>query len=233
MRESGVKWIALGVESIDQKVRQEIYKGSYKEVDIREVISDISNAGISTIANYIFGLPDDDYDTMNRTLDAALELNTEMANMYCATALPGSPLYYDAVKQNIDLPKSFDAWSFHSYDSLPLPTKHLSAAEVLRFRDRAWQIMYCVGTLSTFFHPVFNTVSFRFELIFFRMRVVSTNILKIHSLSITSFFRNDQTISCFFSFTNTLKTKHQHSYLNLRSFSNKVLISFPLHITCS
>jgi radical SAM superfamily enzyme YgiQ (UPF0313 family) len=142
MRESGVKWIALGVESIDQKVRQEIYKGSYKEVDIREVISDISNAGISTIANYIFGLPDDDYDTMNRTLDAALELNTEMANMYCATALPGSPLYYDAVKQNIDLPKSFDAWSFHSYDSLPLPTKHLSAAEVLRFRDRAWQMYF-------------------------------------------------------------------------------------------
>jgi hypothetical protein len=48
-------------------------------------------------------------------------------------------LYYQAIKQGWPLPSTFEAWSFFSYDCQPLPTKHLSAADVLRFRDRAWE----------------------------------------------------------------------------------------------
>jgi hypothetical protein len=43
-----------------------------------------------------------------------------------------------AMENKWDLPKTFSAWSFLSYDCLPLPTKYLSAAEVLKFRDEAW-----------------------------------------------------------------------------------------------
>ncbi len=139
---AGVKWLALGIEAADQKIRKEITKGTYEEVDIRDVVRQIQGAGISVISNYIFGLPDDTYDSMNMTLDLALELNTEMANMYPCFALPGSPLYYTAQQRNWELPKTFEAWSFHSYDAIPLPTKHLSAAEVLRFRDRAWDTYF-------------------------------------------------------------------------------------------
>lgn len=139
---AGVKWLALGIEAADQKIRKEITKGTYEEVDIREIVKQIADSGISTISNYIFGLPDDDYNSMNATLDLALELNTEMANMYPCFALPGSPLYYQAGQKGWALPQTFEAWSFHSYECLPLPTKHLSAAEVLRFRDRAWDMYF-------------------------------------------------------------------------------------------
>lgn len=142
LKKAGINWVALGIETSDQKVRQEITKGSYKEVKIGEVIKDIESAGMYTIANYIFGLPDDDYANMNKTLDSAIELNTETANFYPCFALPGSPLYYDAKRAGWDLPKTFEEWSFHSYECLPLPTKYLSAAEVLRFRDRAWQMYF-------------------------------------------------------------------------------------------
>jgi anaerobic magnesium-protoporphyrin IX monomethyl ester cyclase len=37
------------------------------------------------------------------------------------------------------LPESWSGYSQHSVDTLPLPTNYLSAAEVLRFRDRAFQ----------------------------------------------------------------------------------------------
>lgn len=139
LRKAGIYWLALGVESIDQKIRQEITKGSYREVDICEVIKDIEDAGMYTIANYIFGLPDDTYDSMNRTLDTAIELNTETVNMYPCFALPGSPLYYQAKQNGWELPSTFEAWSFHSYEALPLPTRHLTAAQVLQFRDEAWK----------------------------------------------------------------------------------------------
>ena len=76
---------------------------------------------------------------MQQTLDLALELNTEMANMYPCQALPGSPLYYLARTNGWALPDSPAGYGFLSYESQPMPTRHCSAAEVLRFRDEAWQ----------------------------------------------------------------------------------------------
>ena len=39
----------------------------------------------------------------------------------------------------ISLPNTYEGYSFHSYDTLPLPTDTLSAAEVLMFRDKAFE----------------------------------------------------------------------------------------------
>jgi coproporphyrinogen III oxidase-like Fe-S oxidoreductase len=94
------------------------------------------------IANYIFGFPDDTIETMQQTLDLALELNTETANMYPCQALPGSPLYYTAKQNGWKLPDDYAGFAFLSYESQPLPTRHLSAAEVLHFRDNAWRTYF-------------------------------------------------------------------------------------------
>jgi radical SAM superfamily enzyme YgiQ (UPF0313 family) len=75
---------------------------------------------------------------MRQTLRLALDLNTEHANFYPCQALPGSPLYFAAKNEGWELPRSFEEYAFLSYESRPLPTKFLSAAEVLRFRDEAW-----------------------------------------------------------------------------------------------
>jgi anaerobic magnesium-protoporphyrin IX monomethyl ester cyclase len=141
-KKAGVNWLALGVEAGNQLVRQEVSKGSFKEVNIREVCKTISDADINIISNYIFGFPEDNHETMQQTLDLALELNTEMANMYPCQALPGSPLYHTARQNGWDLPSSYEAFAFLSYESEPMRTKYLSAAEVLKFRDEAWQTYF-------------------------------------------------------------------------------------------
>lgn len=141
-KRAGVNWLALGVEAGNQLVRQEVSKGSFKEVNIREVCETVSDSGINIISNYIFGFPEDNLDTMKQTLDLAIELNTEMANMYPCQALPGSPMYHAALKNGWDLPKNYEGYAFLSYESSPLPTKHISAAEVLKFRDEAWQTYF-------------------------------------------------------------------------------------------
>ena len=138
-RKAGMNWLALGVEAANQTIRHEVSKGSFAEVNIRQVCRQIRESGLSVISNYIFGFPDDTRETMQQTLDLALELNTEMANMYPCQALPGSPLYWTARQKGWPLPDSYGGYGFLSYESQPLPTKHLSAAEVLRFRDEAWQ----------------------------------------------------------------------------------------------
>jgi radical SAM superfamily enzyme YgiQ (UPF0313 family) len=138
-KKAGFNWLALGIEAGNQTVRQEVSKGSFKEINIRQICKTISDAGIHVGANYIFGFPDDTLSTMQETLDLALDLNTELANMYPCQALPGSPIYQTAKKNGWALPTSYEAYAFLSYECTPLPTKHLSAAEVLRFRDEAWQ----------------------------------------------------------------------------------------------
>jgi radical SAM superfamily enzyme YgiQ (UPF0313 family) len=138
-RNAGVNWLALGVEAGNQVVRQEVSKGSFKDVNIRSVCDMIRNSGINIIANYIFGFPDDTMETMRETLDLALELNTEMANMYPCQALPGSPIFRTAQKNGWELPETYEGYAFLSYESQPLPTKHVSAADVLKFRDEGWQ----------------------------------------------------------------------------------------------
>lgn len=141
-RKAGMNWLALGIEAGNQKVRQEVSKGSFKEVNIRDVCSSVRAAGMNVISNYIYGFPDDNHETMRETLDLALELNTEMANMYPCQALPGSPMYHSAKRNGWKLPDSYAGYAFLSYDSEPLPTKYLSAAEVLKFRDEAWQTYF-------------------------------------------------------------------------------------------
>jgi radical SAM superfamily enzyme YgiQ (UPF0313 family) len=141
-KKAGVNWLALGIEAGNQMVRQEVSKGSFREVNIREICKTIRGSDINVISNYIFGFPEDNHETMQETLDLALELNTEMANMYPCQALPGSPLYHTAEANGWELPDSFEAFAFLSYESRPLRTKYLSAAEVLKFRDQAWQAYF-------------------------------------------------------------------------------------------
>lgn len=57
MRKAGIKWLALGIESADDKVRDGANK-SLKQSDIVDIVRDIQDADISVIGNFIFGLPD-------------------------------------------------------------------------------------------------------------------------------------------------------------------------------
>lgn len=141
-RSAGVNWLALGVEAGNQTVRQEVSKGSFKEISIKDICREVRDADINVISNYIFGFPHDTNETMQETLDLALELNTEMVNMYPCQALPGSPIYYEALRKGWELPSTYAGFGFLSYEALPLPTNTLSAAEVLKFRDDAWNTYF-------------------------------------------------------------------------------------------
>jgi radical SAM superfamily enzyme YgiQ (UPF0313 family) len=138
LQKAGFRWLALGIESGSKMVRDGVEKGRFGSVDIIATVRKIQDAGINVIGNYIFGLPDDTHESMQETLDLALEANCEFANFYCAMAYPGSKLYNMALEKNWELPSSWIGYSQHSYECLPLRTEVLSAAEVLKFRDEAF-----------------------------------------------------------------------------------------------
>ncbi len=141
LKRAGFNWLALGIEAADEHVLSDANK-RYAVSEVYDTVRRIKAAGINIIGNYIFGLPEDTAETMRRTLDLALDLNCEFANFYSAMAYPGSPLYEQAARLGWQLPEKWSGYSQHAVDTLPLPTKHLSAADVLRFRDRAFNVYY-------------------------------------------------------------------------------------------
>ncbi|MBI2026266.1 MAG: cobalamin B12-binding domain-containing protein [Deltaproteobacteria bacterium] len=142
MRKAGVRWLCLGIESKSKYVRDGVEKGRYTHDNIYQTVRKIQNSGINVLGNYIFGLPDDTYESMQDNLDMALELNCEWANFYCAMAYPGSKLYSLAIAQGWQLPRNWHDFSQHSIEMLPLPTQALSAGEIISFRDQAWDIYF-------------------------------------------------------------------------------------------
>ena len=141
LKRAGFNWLGLGIESGSVHVRD----GSLKAIDeenIFETVEQIKQADINIGANYIFGLPDDDFDSMQQTLDLALSLNTELCNFYSAMAYPGSPLHKMAREKNIMLPESpggpgWIGYSQHAYETFPLKNDQLSISDIIQFRDDA------------------------------------------------------------------------------------------------
>lgn len=134
LRKAGIRWLALGIESASNTVRDGAEK-SFGDKDISQVVKSIQRAGIKVIGNFIFGLPEDTFGTMCDTLDLAFDLQCDFVNFYSAMAYPGSGLFAGA--SQADLPVSWSGYSQHSYDCKPLSSKNLTSPEILQFRDYA------------------------------------------------------------------------------------------------
>jgi radical SAM superfamily enzyme YgiQ (UPF0313 family) len=138
LEKAGVKWLGLGIENPNNELRKEIHKEGFQDVKVLDLINNIRDAGINVGGNYIFGLPYDTKESMEATLQFAIDNPTEMANFYSAMAYPGSPLYNQARLFGQELPTTYSGFSQHSYDTLNLGNSHVSSSEILAFRDKAW-----------------------------------------------------------------------------------------------
>lgn len=142
LKKAGVNWIAYGFESIHQNMVTDQRKGS-KVDQYEKVIKWTKEAGISIIADFIAGFWEDNYETLEATYDFMCRMNFEFINLYPLFAYPGTPLYDRYLKDGIiEEPKSWKEYSLYGYECKPCKTKHLTAAEVLWWRDMKYVAYY-------------------------------------------------------------------------------------------
>jgi len=92
LKQAGLKRLAFGVETGDPA----ILKSIDKKVDhdtIRQAFRNAEEAGLETIAFLILGLPGETHETMQRTIDFAIELDPLIANFSMMTPYPGTQVY--------------------------------------------------------------------------------------------------------------------------------------------
>lgn len=141
MKEAGINWIAIGFESANSILRKNVSK-RYSQDKIRDTVKMIKDVGINIIANFIFGLPGENIETMQNSLNLAKELNCEYINFYVLLPYPGSQLFEDAMNNNVRLPERWEYYSQYSKNIIPMDTKYLTGQQVLEFRDKIFQEYY-------------------------------------------------------------------------------------------
>ncbi len=142
LKKAGFHWLKLGIETGSRHIRANVGKDSYDIDAVRNAVAKAHRVGIDFCANFMFGLPGDDYISMQDTLNLAIELMPAFPSFFCTMAIPGSNLYEEARKKGIDLPETWLGYASQGYNFKPLPTEHLTAAQVLEFRDYAFDTYF-------------------------------------------------------------------------------------------
>jgi anaerobic magnesium-protoporphyrin IX monomethyl ester cyclase len=111
LKKAGLKRTAFGVETGDP----EIMKTIDKKIDmatIREAFANAKAVGLETIGFFIIGLPGETRESMQRTIDFAIELDPVIANFSMMTPYPGTKVYEIVKRQGRFLINDWEDYVF-------------------------------------------------------------------------------------------------------------------------
>jgi radical SAM superfamily enzyme YgiQ (UPF0313 family) len=100
LKKAGCTLLSIGIESGSQEVLLKM--GKKTDLDgIRETFRILRKAGLRTFAYYIIGLPWDTRETVEETIRLAIELDSDYANFFTATAFPGTRFFEYALENGL------------------------------------------------------------------------------------------------------------------------------------
>jgi anaerobic magnesium-protoporphyrin IX monomethyl ester cyclase len=100
LKRSGCWMLALGIESESDDVRKDMVKRLERQ-KIQAAFRNMRDAGIRSFAFFIFGYPGETRQSMDQTIDYAIELDPDFANFYPAVPYPGTALYDKCVRESL------------------------------------------------------------------------------------------------------------------------------------
>lgn len=133
MKASGCHTIIIGIESGDLKSLQEYSRYMKKDI-LSNLISHANKLGIDICGDFILGLPHDDKDSIEKTIEFSQALNIDYASFNIATPLAGSSIRKLAIESGkMQEEDQFDSLG----NSNALSVCKLSEKEILKLRNKA------------------------------------------------------------------------------------------------
>ena len=137
MGQAGCKWISWGIESGSEEVLRRAQKGIKLE-QVQRALRWSREAGIRNWGYFIIGLPGETEETIQETIRFAKRLPLDLVLFHIAAPYPGSPLFFDVVKEGWFPPGT--RWEQVDMDrSTVLDYPHLRAEELERWARRAFR----------------------------------------------------------------------------------------------
>ena len=136
LKKAGCWMLALGVETESEDVRKDMVKRLERK-KIETAFKNMRDAGIKSFAFFIFGYPGETLQTMEQTVQYAIDLDPDFANFYPAVPYPGTALFDKVVRDGL-LPPGADAdWSKMEYSYYLLKGNGLDEPAVMSAIQRA------------------------------------------------------------------------------------------------
>lgn len=142
MKEAGCRLLCVGFESGEQRVLDNIKKKITLE-QIRRFVEDARRVGILIHGCFMVGNPGDTWETLNKTLELAKELNPDTAQFFPLMVYPGTEAYEWAVSKGYLNAESYSQWlTPRGLHNCVLSRPGLTAEELVDFCDRARRSYY-------------------------------------------------------------------------------------------
>lgn len=138
MYKSGCRLVSIGVESGSQYILDKI--GKKITIDqVRDTVKAFKKAKIKIYNYFVIGLPWDDEETIEDTIDFAIELDSDFVSFYTATPLPGTRFFkYSLENSLLTANDSFEK----AYFAPVINTHYLSKERILELHKEAVRRFY-------------------------------------------------------------------------------------------
>jgi len=138
MADAGLVEVLAGVESADNRIKDNIFKGTTIEQDT-QVLRWCKELGIKFKASFILGLPGEDRDSMVRTREWILENRPDRADVNILIPFPGTPITSEQAQFDLywteELPEELWYKGPRDQSMAIVGTSHLAPEEIKTFRD--------------------------------------------------------------------------------------------------
>ncbi len=141
MKEAGCRLMCVGFESPEQGVLDNIHKATTKDMQ-EEFMENSRKAGLLVNGCFIFGLPSDTKETMERTLEFAKKLNCDTAQFYPLQVYPGTEAYKWAKENNYLTTEDYSKWIDNGQMTTTVSRPDIPKDYLLNFCDRARREYY-------------------------------------------------------------------------------------------
>jgi radical SAM superfamily enzyme YgiQ (UPF0313 family) len=114
LRKSGCWMLAMGIETESEEIRKDMVKRLERQ-KIQIALKNMRDAGIRSFAFFIFGYPGESLQSINQTIDYAIELDPDFANFYPAVPYPGTELYQKVVRDGLLVDEDWSRMEYSYY----------------------------------------------------------------------------------------------------------------------